>query len=86
MIQKFTVWCGFIQGREKLPDVDPARRESIEERRIAERKAVFETLTSTTWKTRTDPGWIVHNPDDYPWEALEDELFDCRNRDPRKGP
>eukprot|EP00971_Amphidinium_carterae_P191415 3798093-Amphidinium_carterae.1 len=29
---------------QRLPDVDPASRESIEERRIAERKAVFETI------------------------------------------
>eukprot|EP00971_Amphidinium_carterae_P317645 6314279-Amphidinium_carterae.1 len=71
---------------QKFPDVDPARRESLEERRIAERKAVFETIVTTKWKTPTDPGYIMCNPDDYPWEALEEELFYCKNRDPRKGP
>eukprot|EP00971_Amphidinium_carterae_P119718 2371854-Amphidinium_carterae.1 len=71
---------------QKLPTIDPASRESVEERRIAERKAVFETLTRTTWKTPTDPGWSVQNPDEYPWKDFEAELSDCRNRDPRKGP
>eukprot|EP00971_Amphidinium_carterae_P307134 6103931-Amphidinium_carterae.2 len=71
---------------QKFPIVDPASRESVEARRIAERQAVFETLTRTTWKTPTDPGWSVHNPDDYPWDALENELDDCTNKDPHKGP
>eukprot|EP00971_Amphidinium_carterae_P336227 6472471-Amphidinium_carterae.1 len=72
---------------QKLPDVDPTRRGSIEERRIAERKAIFEVIGDTNWRTPIDPGFSMCNPDDYPWENVEDELFEeVSNLDPRKGP
>eukprot|EP00971_Amphidinium_carterae_P130896 2593112-Amphidinium_carterae.1 len=71
---------------QKLPDVDPNNRGSIEERRIAERKTVFEVIVDANWMTPTNPGFSMCDPDDYPWEEVEDELFDVTNRDPRKGP
>eukprot|EP00971_Amphidinium_carterae_P038017 747509-Amphidinium_carterae.1 len=71
---------------QRLPDVDPARRETIEPRRVMERKALFETIITKSWRTRESPGRSMRSPDDYPWPQMEDELFDCTNNDPHNGP
>eukprot|EP00971_Amphidinium_carterae_P307480 6110523-Amphidinium_carterae.1 len=44
-----------------------------------ERKALFEAVG-------TSPGRPMMNPDEYPWMPLEDELFECKNTNPHKGP
>eukprot|EP00971_Amphidinium_carterae_P330562 6463675-Amphidinium_carterae.2 len=69
---------------QRFPDVDLARRETIEQRRIMDRKALFESFVSIPG--RSTPGRSMRNPDDYPWIPLEDELFDCKNKNPHKGP
>eukprot|EP00971_Amphidinium_carterae_P175818 3485125-Amphidinium_carterae.2 len=52
---------------QRLPNVDPDSRETIEPRRFMERRALYETIVTRSWRTATDPGRSLRNPDEYPW-------------------
>eukprot|EP00971_Amphidinium_carterae_P147153 2916105-Amphidinium_carterae.2 len=50
-----------------------------------ERRALYETIQTKSWRTAKDPGRSLQNPDEYPWPQRIAELENCTNNDPRKG-